>query len=126
MATGAPPPRPGRVWRVRGRAAFASLVAEGRRVRSGPVTVTYLATPASGPPQVAFAIGRSVGPAVVRNRVRRRLRAITRELAVDPAALPPGRYLIGVRPDAATLDYVGLRANVERAVRAIAGEAPSP
>lgn len=116
-------PAAGRVWRLRGRAAFADLMANGRRVRSGPVTVTYVATPGTGPPRVAFSVGRAVGPAVVRNRVRRRLRAITRELATSPGGLPPGSYLIGVRPAAATLDYVGLRASVERAVRGIPGAA---
>lgn len=116
-------PAPGLVWRLRGRAAFAALMADGRRVRSGPVTVTYLAAPGTDPPRVAFSVGRAVGPAVVRNRIRRRLRAITRELAADPAGLPPGSYLIAVRPAAATLDYVGLRASVERAVRGIPGAA---
>jgi ribonuclease P protein component len=123
VASVAGPPPPGRVWRLRGRAEFADLYARGRRVRSGPVTVTYLAAPDAGPPRVAFAVGRAIGPAVVRNRIRRRLRAITRELAARPGGLPAGSYLIGVRPPAATLDYVGLRASVERAVSGISGAA---
>lgn len=52
------------------------------------------------PPRVAFAIGRAVGPAVVRNRLRRRLRAILRASTV-----PPGWLLIGARPDAATRTF---------------------
>lgn len=87
------------------------------------MTVTYLPSPATEPPRVAFAVGRALGPAVVRNRMRRRLRAITRELAAAPGGLPPGSYLIGVRPPAAALDYVGLRASVERAVSGIHGAA---
>ena len=42
---------------------------------------------------MAFAIGRAVGPAVVRNRVRRRLRML-----LSSASLPPGWYLIGGTP----------------------------
>ena len=48
------------------------------------------------PPQVAFAIGRAVGAAVTRNRLRRRLEG-------DPASrldVPPGLLLIGARPAA--------------------------
>lgn len=116
-------PRSGRIWRLQGRRAFEDLQRRGRRMRSGPVTVTYLAEPTSGPPRVAFAVGRPIGSAVVRNRVRRRLRAIARELAATPGGLPPGAYLIRVGPAAATMDYPGLRASVDQAVRAIRGEA---
>ena len=52
------------------------------------------------PPRVAYAVGRSVGNAVVRNRVRRKLRAATREnvdLLEDGSA-----YLVRARTGAAT------------------------
>jgi RNase P protein component len=49
---------------------------------------------------VAFAIGRAIGPSVVRNRVRRRLRA-----ALSTTALPPGFYLVGGRPDVAARSF---------------------
>jgi RNase P protein component len=42
---------------------------------------------------VAYALGRAIGPAVVRNRLRRQLRAL---LAGVP--LPSGWYLIGAQP----------------------------
>ena len=42
------------------------------------MTVVYL--PGGNDVRVAYAIGRKVGPAVVRNRVRRRLREAVREL----------------------------------------------
>ena len=41
---------------------------------------------------MAFSIGRSVGSAPVRNRIRRRLRAIARARA---GQLAPGWYLVG-------------------------------
>ena len=45
--------------------------------------------------ELAFAIGRRSGPAVVRNRIRRRIRAAFHELAAD-GMVPPGMYLVGV------------------------------
>ena len=73
--------------------------------------MTWSAAPA-GPPRVAFAIGRRVGTAVVRNRLRRRLRAVLAE-QVD---LAPGVYLVSTGPEAATLDYGELRDIVHKAV----------
>jgi len=95
-----------RPWRVRDRASFAGLRRSGARRRMGALTVTRL-DPADGGspvPAVAYAIGRSVGGAVERNRLRRRLRAI-----VDELDLTPGTYLIGAGPAAATLSSQDLR-----------------
>jgi len=85
-------------------------------VRRGPITVTWVAGDPSEPPRVAYAIGRRAGGAVVRNRVRRRLRAITREVGVQ---LHPGAYLIGATADAASLSYGELRATVCQAFSAM-------
>jgi ribonuclease P protein component len=59
------------------------------------------------PPRVAYAVGRRVGSAVTRNRVRRRLRAAVREEAgrLEPSCA----YLIGAGPDAAAASYGDLR-----------------
>jgi ribonuclease P protein component len=65
---------------------------------------------------VAFAIGRKVGIAVERNRIRRQLRTIFRELAPQ---LRPGMYLIGVAPASAQLRFGELRITVLRALDAI-------
>ena len=56
-------------------------------------------------PCVAFAIGRAVGPAVVRNRVRRRAREAFRHVAeAEPDLVEPGHYLVAVRDPDATVD----------------------
>ena len=60
--------------------------------------------------RVAYAIPRATGPAVVRNRLRRRLRAIVRELPFEP-----GEYLISAAPGAAELPYAQLRGHVREA-----------
>jgi ribonuclease P protein component len=110
----------GLIWRVRDRATFAALRRQGQRVRRGPLTVTFLLDAASSevqPPKVAFAVGRSVGNAVRRNRVRRQLREILRELAGRrEAPLGPGTYLLSVRPAVTTLSYQELRSLVEDAM----------
>jgi ribonuclease P protein component len=70
--------------------------------------------------RVAFAIGRPVGSAVVRNRVRRRLRHLL--AACDPATLPPGTYLFRLAPSIATLSYQELSATVIRALERLRDE----
>jgi len=94
---------------VRGRDSFAALSRHGRRAREGPLTVVHLAHP--DPARVSFAVGRKVGPAVVRNRLRRRLRALWRELAP-----PTGDYLVVAAPGAADLSFGELRAGLRGAL----------
>lgn len=64
-----------------------------------------------GAPALAFSIPRRVGTAVVRNRTRRRLREIFRQLERDDE-LRPGDYLVIVEPGAATLTFADLHAHV--------------
>ena len=108
----------GAVWRVRRAATFAELRRDGRRVRSGPLSVTWLPGPGDEPPKLAFAIGRSVGKAVVRNRLRRRLRWLFADLA---PTIPPGSYLIGAAPAAANLDHGDLRRLLSAALTELPG-----
>lgn len=65
---------------------------------------------------MAYAIGKPVGSAVTRNRVRRRLRVIVSELAAD---LAPGTYLIATAPAAADLTFDEMRASVSTAIAAL-------
>lgn len=88
------------IGRIRTRAEFERLRRDGRRVRIEPFWCSHLSDPTSNPPRVAFAISRAVGNAVIRNRLRRRLRAIMMDLDI-----PPGLYLIGCRPTASELSF---------------------
>jgi ribonuclease P protein component len=63
--------------------------------------------PAAVPPRVGYAIGRPIGTAVTRNRLRRRLRAVVHDEA--RLGLPPGWYLIGASPGADELPAADLR-----------------
>ena len=53
-------------------------------------------------PQVAFAIGRTAGTAVKRNRVRRQLREVLRRHSPD---LRPGLYLVVLTRPAVDISY---------------------
>lgn len=66
-------------------------------------------------PRVGFVVGRSVGNAVRRNRVKRRLR----EVARGRLALVPAEALLVVRalPAAADATYAGLAADFDGALR---------
>lgn len=66
--------------------------------------------------RVAFAIGRNVGNAVTRNRLRRRLRAAIGEIG---AGLEPGAYLFGAGLAAVTLPYEALREHVRGLVGSV-------
>jgi ribonuclease P protein component len=101
--------------RVREHGTFRALQRDGARGRSGPLTVIALVDtqPSAAAVRAAFAVSRRVGPAVTRNRIRRRLRAILRELD-----LAPGAYLVVAGSAAATTPYEELRAHAARAAEA--------
>ena len=80
------------------------------------MTVTWVPGDPAQPPRVAFAVGRKAGGAVVRNRVRRRLRAVVRE--VEPL-LQPGAYLVGAGGEAGSMSYGELKATVCEALGAL-------
>jgi ribonuclease P protein component len=82
---------------------------------------TYVLDPAAGQPQVAYAIGRAFGPAVVRNRTRRQLRAL-----LAARQLPAGWYLIGARPDAASRSSADLAIDLDRLIARVDAHLSSP
>ena len=98
------------IGRLRRRDDFQALRRDGSTVRRGSLRVVY--RPARGSPtgvRVAFAIGREVGTAVVRNRTRRRLRSVMAEMALSGGDLPAGDYLIRVDPAGASANSSELR-----------------
>ena len=112
------------IWRIRDRRTFVDLRRRGRRARHGCVSVTYLpatATTAAEPPRIAFAVPRKVGTAVVRNRLRRQVRA---HLATDVAAqgtLAPGAYLVALGPGAGDHGRDELLAELDRCLDRLSG-----
>jgi len=107
------------VWRIRDRATFEQLRRSGRRSRRGEITVTYAPAGEQRHPCVAYAVGRRVGGAVTRNRLRRRLRAA---VAAGPGTLRPGAYLVAAGRGAVELPFEELRAHVTTAMTSASEE----
>ena len=87
-------------------------------MRAGALSVRYAPSGHSAA-EIAYAIRRSGGSAVSRNRCRRRLRAILAQVDRD-GDLPPGVYLIGVRDEAVEAPYRELEKWMSQAMQALA------
>ncbi len=74
---------------------------------------------------VAWAIGSKVGTAVVRNRLRRRLRVLVAQLDADPG-LVPGLVLVGARPEAVALSGTALAHHLRTALERCGALSPAP
>ena len=101
--------RPNRLTRG---ADYKAVVRRGRRC-AGPHTVTYVK--ASGEERAArfgFIVSKQVGSAVVRNTVRRRLKAVCAEAL--PSVLPGSDVVIRVLPNGATAAFHDLHTEVTR------------
>jgi len=76
---------------------------------------TVAATESTPSLRLGIATSRKVGNAVVRNRIRRRLKSIARELA--PEVRPGAEILIGVRAAASAASSAELRAALTECLR---------
>ncbi|GAA1466953.1 ribonuclease P protein component [Microbacterium thalassium] len=101
--------RPNRLTRG---ADYKAVVRRGRRC-AGAHTVTYVVAGESDrPSRFGFIVSRQVGSAVVRNTVRRRLKAVCAESLTD--IRPGGDIVIRALPAAATASFHDLRDEVSR------------
>jgi ribonuclease P protein component len=111
--------------RLRRRGEFAAAVRGGRRAARG-VLVVHLnlpdpaqnlpdqAQPDRAPARAGFVVPKTVGGAVVRNQVKRRLRHLMRERL---AALPPGTdVVVRALPPAARRRFADLAADLDTAL----------
>jgi len=62
---------------------------------------------------VGYAIGRNVGGAVLRNRIRRQLRSL---LEAKSDQLPAGWYLVGAQPRVGAMSWTELGSTVDQLV----------
>ena len=106
-----PDPAVGLIWSIRDRAVFDRFRTDGRRVNHGALWCSWIDDAEAVPPRVAYALGRTVGGAVVRNRLRRRLRAVV-AAEVGARGMPAGWYLVGASAAATGLDAAALRTGV--------------
>ncbi|MEY3361331.1 MAG: hypothetical protein RL531_1050 [Actinomycetota bacterium] len=85
--------------------------------RAGALSVRRVGGPVDSPPRVAYALGRRVGSAPVRNRLRRRLRSVVAGL--ESELVPGSAYLIAARPEAVRMSTVDLETALRRALIAL-------
>jgi ribonuclease P protein component len=94
------------IGRIHERSIVARLRREGSFVRSGPLWCSVLLDPSLSHAHVAYALGRPVGSAVSRNRLRRQMRAV---VATDAgSSLAPGWYLFGADAPALAMTFAEL------------------
>lgn len=103
---------------VRGQKQFQLLRRSGTRRSHGPVRMTWVSAPELDTARISFAISRSFGTAVERNRIRRQLREIFRD-EERSGQLPHGLYLFSVNPTAKSTEFQQLRTHVRSLLAAI-------
>lgn len=120
--TSSQPARLRRLGRVHGPGRFRTLQRSRVRARSGPLNVTWSPRPTGAGEAgvcVAYAIPTSIGNAVQRNTVRRRLRDA---FAANAGALPPGDVLVRVVAPADACTWSEVTLAVAEVTRRIAGQ----
>ncbi|MEQ8841550.1 MAG: ribonuclease P protein component [Acidimicrobiales bacterium] len=103
------------IGRLAGRGAFARLRNEGTRHGRGPIRLVSRSDETASQAHIAFAIPRTVGNAVARNRIRRRIRAVLQELHRENPAVPArGEHLIRVSAPIDDWSHTTLRHTMSR------------
>jgi ribonuclease P protein component len=114
-APGARPQEAQRLTTIRKRADF--LAANAGRRASAPGFVLLVRDRADGDPakRVGYTVTKKIGGAVVRNRMKRRLRALARELLPAGGIAGSDHVLIG-RQGGIERDFAALRQELARAL----------
>jgi ribonuclease P protein component len=99
-----------RANRVKTPDDFRQIMRRGRR-SGGTLLVTHALRTDGGPVRFGFVVGRSVGNAVIRNRVKRRLRAIA--FGLLPSVASGTAIVVRALPPAATGSSDELRTDVQ-------------
>ena len=105
------------IGRLHYKRDFNDLRLNGKTVKRGCLSVVFKpADNFSVGIRVAFAVGRSVGGAVVRNRIKRRLREAFSKMITKNKSVPKGDYLIRVFPAAKNKSFTCLETNLEKVI----------
>ena len=111
------------IGRIRHREVFSRLSKEGTYVRSHGLWCSLLLDNSLENAHIGYAIGRQVGGAVERNRIKRQLRVL---FAARSSQLRPGWYLIGVTPKATGSTWDQLGGLVDRLIGQIEAKIGQP
>lgn len=104
------------IGRVQRDSTYQTVRATGKKAITYTHIILYLPQPESALAEVGYVTSKKLGSAVVRNRIRRRLREAVR--AVMPDALKTGgQYLIIGRKSAETAPLETIRADLAKGLR---------
>ncbi len=98
--------------RLRRRADYLRSYRTGRR-RHGSLAILYFVPNQLGHPRLGITASRKVGKAVVRHRLKRRIKEIYRRWK-DRGQLPALDLIIHLKPEAGKADFQTLRAELLR------------
>ena len=87
-------------------ADFQAVYQKGRKLFSGNMTAFYRESDRPAGPRVGFTVGKVLGGAVVRNRIRRRMRAVVRRHLSE--LVRPLDLVLHPRKSVLTLDFAQL------------------
>ncbi|MAB91117.1 MAG: ribonuclease P protein component [Planctomycetes bacterium] len=100
--------------RVRRRGEFIRIRVTGRQVRDGVLRIGYAPRDEHSPARLGLAVGRRLGNAVARNRIKRVIRSAWRQ---EPGLFPDGVDLVVIPLDPKRSKRT---ADVRRSLRSLA------
>jgi ribonuclease P protein component len=106
-------PQPATLWSVRNSRAFTEARVGSRNCRHDRLVIQHAPGDTANPVMLGLIVGRPVGNAVRRNRVRRRLKSVVRELAPQ---LTGSTLVIRALPGSYEQTFAELRQSVVRCV----------
>jgi ribonuclease P protein component len=98
--------------RLRRRTDYLRCYRTGRR-RHGSLAILYFVPNQLGAPRLGITASRKVGKAVVRHRIKRRIKEIYRRWQ-DRASLPALDLVVHLKPEAGRSDFPALRSELLR------------
>jgi len=101
--------------RLKRRAEFLRVAAKGRKIATDGLVLQVLPRPDKAPVRLGFTVTRKVGNAVVRNRVRRRLKQAARLLLKEHPLTGADLVLVG-RDGTRTRPFPALQDDLRRAL----------
>ena len=108
--------------KIRRRADYLRCYRTGRR-RHGSLAIVYFVPNQLGVPRMGITASRKVGKAVVRQRIKRRIREIYRRWP-GRGGLPDLDLVIHLKPEAGKSDFPGLRSELLRILGGLSSGSP--